>query len=165
LFTVQQQDHLRLVVSVPEAYTGYLRNLDEVQFTVRSMPNEKFKAKIARLAGALDLKLRSERVEMDVKNADKKLLPGMIAEVDIPMPARDSSFVILKSAIVNSQEKIFVIRIKNNKAEWVPVTRGRELDGRMEIFGSLQAGDQIVKQGNEEIRDGSEIKNVRMVAE
>ena len=165
LFTVQQQDHLRLVVSIPEAFTGYLRNLDEVQFTVRSMPNEKFKAKIARLAGALDLRLRSERVEMDVTNPGKKLLPGMIAEVDIPMPARDSSFVIAKSAIVNAQEKIFVIRIKDNKAQWVPVTRGRELDGRMEIFGSLNPGDQIVKHANEEIRDGADVKNVRQVAE
>ena len=77
LFTIQQQDKLRLVVSVPEAYTGYLRNLDEVQFTVRAMPNEKFKAKIARLAGALDTKLRSERVEMDVKNPEKTM-PGMM---------------------------------------------------------------------------------------
>ncbi|MBC8004246.1 MAG: efflux RND transporter periplasmic adaptor subunit [Verrucomicrobia bacterium] len=160
LFTIQQQDKLRLVVSVPEAYTGYLRNLDEVTFTVRAMPDEKFKAKIARLAGALDSKLRSERVEMDVKNTQKKLLPGMIAEVDIPMPARDSSFVIETSAIVNSQEKIFVIRVRNNKAEWVSVTRGRELNGRTEIFGDLAAGDQIVRKGNEEIRNGSEIKNV-----
>jgi RND family efflux transporter MFP subunit len=164
LFTIQQQDRLRLVVSVPEAYTGYLRNLDEVQFTVRAMPNEMFHAKIARLAGALDSKLRSERVEMDVKNPDKKLLPGMIAEVDIPMPARDSAFVIAKSAIVNSQEKIFVIRVKDNKAEWVPVNRGRELNGQMEIFGALNAGDLIVKQANEEIRNGSEISKVNEVA-
>ncbi|RYG33705.1 MAG: efflux RND transporter periplasmic adaptor subunit, partial [Chitinophagaceae bacterium] len=141
LFTIQQQNRLRLVVSIPEAYTGYLRNLDEVNFTVRAMPNENFKAKIARLAGALDTKLRSERVEMDVTNNSRKLLPGMIAEVDIPMPARDSSFVIDRTAIVNSQEKIFVIRIRNNKAEWVAVTRGRELNGQMEIFGDLEAGD------------------------
>ena len=165
LFTIQQQDRLRLVVSVPEAYTGYLRNLDEVKFTVRARPNEQFTAKIARLAGALDLKLRSERVEMDVVNEGKKLLPGMIAEVDIPMPARDSSFVIAKTAIVNTQEKIFVIRIRNNKAEWVSVTRGRELDGNMEIFGNLQAGDQIVLHANDEIRNGSDVKTVQINAD
>jgi membrane fusion protein (multidrug efflux system) len=161
LFTIQQQDKLRLVVSVPEAYTGYLRNLDEVNFTVKAMPNEKFKAKIARLAGALDTRLRSERVEMDVTNAGKKLLPGMIAEVDIPMPARDSSFVIDRTAIVNSQEKVFVIRVRNNKAEWVAVTRGREFNGQAEIYGELSPGDLIVKQANEEIRNGSSIKNVK----
>jgi RND family efflux transporter MFP subunit len=163
LFTLQQQDRLRLVVSVPEAFTGYLRNLDEVTFNVRAMPNETFKAKIARLAGALDLKLRSERVEMDVYNTSRKLLPGMIAEVNIPMPARDSSLVVPKTAIVNSQERVFVIRIRDNKAEWITVTRGREADGKVEIFGDLQPGDQLIKQANEEIRDGSEVKNVKLV--
>jgi RND family efflux transporter MFP subunit len=163
LFTLQQQDRLRLVVSIPEAYTGYLRNLDEVTFTVRAMPNEKFKAKIARLAGALDLKLRSERVEMDVYNTNKKLLPGMIAEVNIPMPARDSSLVVPKTAIVNSQERIFVIRIRDNKAEWITVTRGREANGNVEVFGELQPGDQLIKQANEEIREGSEVKNLKVV--
>lgn len=165
LFTIQQQDRLRLVVSVPEAYTGYLRNLDEVNFSVRAMPDKKYKAKIARLAGSLDMRLRSERVEMDVFNSDKTLLPGMIAEVTIPMPARDSSFVVLKTAIVNSQEKIFVIRVRDNKAEWVTVSKGREHDGRAEVFGPLSSGDQIIKIANEEIRNGSEIKNVKTVEE
>ncbi|RYG02737.1 MAG: efflux RND transporter periplasmic adaptor subunit [Chitinophagaceae bacterium] len=164
LFTVQQQDRLRLVVSVPEAYTGFLRNLDDVNFTVRSKPDQKFKAKIARLAGALDARLRSERVEMDVINNDKKLLPGMIAEVDIPMPARDSSFVVPTTAIVSSQEKVFVIRVKDNKAEWVPVTKGRDIDGRSEIFGKLETGDNVVQKANEEIRDGSEVKYTKEVA-
>ncbi|MHA4843014.1 efflux RND transporter periplasmic adaptor subunit [Flavitalea antarctica] len=162
LFTIQQQDKLRLVVSVPEAYTGYLRNLDQVNFTVRAMPNEKFKAKIARLAGALDTRLRSERVEMDVTNTGKKLLPGMIAEVDIPMPARDSTFVVPRTAIVNSQEKVFVIRVRDNKAEWVTVSRGREFNGQAEIFGELAVGDLIVKQANEEIRDGSAIRSAKV---
>ncbi|MET0242352.1 MAG: efflux RND transporter periplasmic adaptor subunit [Flavitalea sp.] len=164
LFTVQQQDRLRLVVSVPEAYTGFLRNLDDVNFTVRSKPDEKFKAKIARLAGALDSRLRSERVEMDVINKDKKLLPGMIAEVDIPMPARDSSFVVPTTAIVSSQEKVFVIRVKDNKAEWVPVTKGRDVDGKSEIFGTLTVGDQVIQKANEEIRNGSEVKNTKEVS-
>jgi membrane fusion protein, multidrug efflux system len=165
LFTIQQQDRLRLVVSVPEAYTGYLRYLDEVFFSVRAMNDKKYKAKIARLAGALDMKLRSERVEMDVYNNDKTLLPGMIAEVNIPMPARDSSFVIPKTAIVNSQEKIFVIRVRDNKAEWVTITKGREQNGRAEVFGPLQTGDLVIKSANEEIRNGSELRDVKKVKE
>ncbi len=155
LFTVQQQDKLRLVVSVPEAYTGFLRQGDEVNFTVKAMPEQSFKAKIARLAGALDTRLRSERVEMDVINVSKRLLPGMIAEVNIPMPARDSSFVVAKTAVVSSQEKVFVIRVKNNTAEWVEVQKGRDIEGKTEIFGKLDAGDLVVVQANEEIRNGS----------
>src|SRR5207244_2282795 len=39
LFTLQEQKKLRLVISVPEAYTGYLNNKNEVSFTVKALPN------------------------------------------------------------------------------------------------------------------------------
>ncbi len=158
MFTIQQQDKLRLVVSVPEAYTGFLRMGDEISFSVKALPDQRFKARIARLAGALDLRLRAERVEMDVINTTKRLLPGMIAEVTIPMPARDSSFIVARTAVVSSQEKVFVIRVNNNKAEWVEVEKGRNIDDRTEVFGKLNEGDLVIVEANEEIRNGSEVE-------
>lgn len=158
LFTLQEQKHLRLVVSVPELYTGYLSNHNEISFRVKSLPGEKFTGKIKRLSGALDTKLRAERIELDVENNNKRLLPGMIAEVSIPLPSRDSSFIVPRSAVVNSTEKIFVIRVSNNKAEWVNIQKGRDLDTVSEIYGALKPGDQLVKKASEEIRDGSSLK-------
>ena len=165
MFTLQEQRKLRLVVSVPEAYIGYLDNKNPVSFTVKALPNETFKGKINRLAGALDSRLRSERIEIDVENNNKRLLPGMIAEVNIPFPAKDSTLIAPKSALVNSTERTFVIRIINNKAEWVDVKKGRESGGKIEVYGgTLQPGDQLVKKASEEIRDGSEVKNIKTVA-
>lgn len=157
LFTLQEQRHLRLVVSVPEAFTGYLTSKDEVKFTVKSRPNEIFQAKVQRLAGALDSRLRAERIEMDVINNDKKLLPGMVAEVNMPLPARDSTFVVPQSAVVNSTERVFVIRVVDHRAQWVDVKKGREENGHTEIYGRLSEGDTIIKVASEERRDGSPI--------
>ncbi|WP_205510530.1 efflux RND transporter periplasmic adaptor subunit [Longitalea arenae] len=157
LFTLQEQKKLRLVIYVPEAYTGFLNQQDKVHFAVNAFPNEKFSAQVKRLAGALDSRLRSQRIEMDVTNANKRLLPGMIANVMIPLSTKDSSFILPKTAVVSSQERVFVIKVVNNKAEWVDVKKGRENDGKVEVFGALNAGDLIVKQGSEELRDGSAV--------
>lgn len=162
LLVLQQQKRLRLVVSVPEAYSGLLNMKDTVKFTVRSLPDQKFTATINRMSGTLDSRLRSERVEMDVYNNNKKLLPGMYAEVNIHMPANDSSFVVPKTAVVSSTEKIFVIRVVDNKAEWVDVKKGREAEGKMEVYGMLNEGDQLVKTASDEIRNGLEIKKVKV---
>jgi membrane fusion protein (multidrug efflux system) len=162
LFTLQEQKKLRLIISVPEAVTSYLSKQVPVTFTVKGLPNEKFTANINRMAGALDLKLRSERVEMDVTNTNKRLMPGMVAEVSLPASTLDSTFIIPKTAIVNSTEKIFVIRLSNGKAVWVAVKNGREADDKVEIYGNLAAGDSLVTTASEEIRDGSFIKNVIM---
>jgi len=157
LFTLQEQKHLRLVISVPEAYTGYLTDRDEVKFSVKARPSEFFHAKVRRLAGALDSRLRAERIEMDVFNNDKKLLPGMVAEVNVPLPARDSTFLVPATAVVNSTERVFVIRVVDHKAQWVDVKTGRSENGKTEIYGSLNEGDQIIKTASEERRDGTPV--------
>jgi membrane fusion protein (multidrug efflux system) len=159
LLVLQDQTRLRLVVSVPEAYTGALSSRDQVSFSVRSLPGQIFKAQVKRIAGALDEKLRAERLEMDVFNNKKQLLPHMYADVNIPIPSNDSTFIVPKSAVVSSTEKVFVIRVINHHTEWVNVQKGFESGDKMEVFGKLNAGDQVVKTATDEIRDGAPIKD------
>ena len=157
LVTIQQQDKLRLAVSIPELYTGYLRQGEEMSFNVKSLPDT-FKATIQRMSGALDLKLRSERVEMDVHNTKGNLLPGMVAEVILPLNAKDSTFVVPKSGLVESAEGTFVIKVVNQKATRVEVKKGREIDNKIEIFGDLNLNDKLIKIASEEIKEGDVIK-------
>lgn len=162
LFTLQEQKKLRLVISVPEAYTGYFNKQVNVDFNVKALPDKKFTARVKRLAGALDEKLRSERIEMDVVNNKKELLPGMVAEVSITLPATDSTFIIPKTAFVSSTEKMFVIRMTDNHAEWVDVKKGRELGDKVEIFGNLRAGDHLISIATDEIRNGAPVENIKI---
>lgn len=158
LFVLEDQTRLRLIVSVPEVYTGGLNDKSDVTFSVEALPSQKFTAQIKRLAGALDTKLRAERLEMDVYNKDKRLLPHMFAEVDVPLPAHDSTFIVPKTAVVTSTEKVFIIKINNHRAEWVTVKKGVSTSDKTEVYGDVKAGDVVVKQASEEIRDGSTVK-------
>jgi len=164
LFTLVEQRKLRLVVSVPEQYTSYLRNQSQVTFKVKSLPNQEFPAKVSRLAGALDARLRSQRTEMDVVNTDKKLLPGMIAEVSIPLSADAKTFAVPRTAVLNSTQGTYVIKVVDKRAVWVPVKTGSSSTEKTEIFGDVKEGDVLVKVANEEIRDNSDLKNVKQDA-
>jgi len=159
LFVIADQLRLRLVVSVPEAYTSQLNDKDIVSFRVRSLPGKTFKAQVRRLAGALDEKLRAERLEMDVYNTEHNLLPHMYADVNVPIPSNDSTFIVPKTAVVTSTEKVFVVRVNNHHAEWVPVQKGLQAGDEMEVFGKLKAGDEVVVNATDEIRDGSTVKD------
>ncbi|MBB3056186.1 efflux RND transporter periplasmic adaptor subunit [Mucilaginibacter gotjawali] len=157
LLVLQDQYRMRLVVSVPENYTGGLSDKNKVSFTVQALPNRQFTAQIKRLAGALDEKLRSERLEMDVYNTDHKLLPHMYADVNVPLPSHDSTLFVPKTAVVTSTEKVFVIKVVNHRARWVEVKKGVQTGDVMEIYGNLEKGDQVVKKASDEIRDGSAV--------
>ncbi|KOS05682.1 RND transporter [Flavobacterium akiainvivens] len=159
LLVVQDQQKLRLAVSVPEMYTGYMSMGDEISFTVGPIPNEVFKAKIQRMSGALDLRLRSERVEMDVMNTGKRLLPGMVAEVILPLNAKDSTYVVPKTAVVSSAEGAYVLTVQDNKTYRTGIKKGREHGDKVEIYSdSLAVNQPLVKAASEELRNGTPVK-------
>jgi len=157
LLTLQEQAKLRLVIAVPEAATDYFNLGDTVHFSVRTLPGKDFTATVSRVAGALDLQLRTEQLQMDVINKNKILLPGMFAQVSLDLTNTDKVFVVPQSAVTENTKQVFVIRITNGKAEWVPVQRGRESDGNIEIYGKLQEGDQIVQLATDELRNGATV--------
>jgi RND family efflux transporter MFP subunit len=163
LFTLQQQSLLRLVVSVPEANVGYLTPGSEVEFTVKSRPGQHLVAKVVRMAGALDTRLRAERIEMNVQNGDKRLLPGMVAEVNVPMSSSEARYVVPKSAVVHSTLGTFVVRLQDAKAHWAPVQVGREVGDKVEVYGDLSKGEFLALIASEELRDGTPLEQTRIV--
>jgi membrane fusion protein (multidrug efflux system) len=162
MFTLVDHQKLRLIVSVPESYTRYLNNNSEVLFLLRSLPKDTFTAKIARQTGALDNRLRAERIEMDVINADEKLLPGMVAEVIIPLTGEGRAFVVPAATVLNSTEGVFVIKVQNKKTVWVPVTTTRTFNGRTEIYGKLAVNDTLVRLASEEVRNGAIVETLKL---
>ncbi|WP_298301132.1 efflux RND transporter periplasmic adaptor subunit [Hydrotalea sp.] len=157
MFVLQQRDKLRLVVLIPEQFSRYLTQGSKINFKVKAYPDVVFNATINRMAGALDTKLRSQRIEMDVYNADKKLLPGMIAEVSIPLNTKEAHLVVPKSAVLFSTTGTFVLCLHNNIVNWIPVQLGNENNAKVEIFGNVLPGDTLVQTANEEIREGSNL--------
>jgi len=80
-----------------------------------------------------------------------------VAEVELPLPAKDSSFIVPSTAVVDGTERLFVIReTVDRRAEWVDVQTGRSQGGKTEIFSKgLKEGERLVRKGTEEIRDGA----------
>ncbi|AIM62017.1 RND transporter [Cellulophaga lytica] len=154
LVTVQDVKKLRLGVSVPENYAGYIHTGDEINFRVNSIPGKTFTANVARMSGALDNKLRSERIEIDIEN-NPLLKPGMVAEVTLNLQTKEPLYVVPKSAVMTYSEGSFVIKSVKGKAQKVAVTKRRETNGKMEVFSNeLHENDQLLTVASEEIRNG-----------
>jgi membrane fusion protein (multidrug efflux system) len=153
MLRLEQEGRLRLVVAVPEIHTGSLNPLEEVQFQVKAFPSDTFKAQIKRLSGKLDLKTRSELIEIDVENKDGRLLPGMYAEVEMGVTRNAAAFVVPVSAVFTNTEGIFLIRVNKGTAEWVPVRKGNETNGKVEVFGAIYDQDEILEVASDQIRN------------
>jgi multidrug efflux pump subunit AcrA (membrane-fusion protein) len=78
----------------------------------------------------------------------------MFASVVWPVKRAASSLFGPPSAIAQSTERTFVVRVNADLAEQVPVQRGISQGDLVEVFGALQAGDVVAKRGSEDLRTG-----------
>lgn len=157
LLVIENNQRLRLNLSVPEANTPYIKIGDTIRFYVRSQPQIKHIALVSRKSGSLDAKLRSEKIEADFINKNNVLKPFMVAETSIPLQNTEATFFVPKMAVVESGMGIYVIRIENGKTKNIPVSKGRMMDDKVEIFGALAQGDKILKMASEEIIEGTDV--------
>ena len=87
----------------------------------------------------------------------------MVAEVNLQLPAGDSTFIVPKSAVVNSTESVYIIRVVNNQSQRLEVKIGRDANGLIEVYGNLNEGDSILKSGSDEIKNGTVLQNLKTV--
>ena len=148
---------LRLTIAVPEDQTSAVKAGDVLDFTVPAWPLRKFKALVARVAHAVDVKTRTMPIECDVDNADGALSSGMYATVAWHQRRSAPTLFVPDSAIVQGTDKTFVVRIRDGKADPVTVRRGVSMTGLVEVFGDLHAGDVVAKRGSEELKPGTPV--------
>lgn len=151
MLELKQVEHLRLQVDIPEAFAGTLKNKDTVSFFVSAYPGKKMTGFISRKSDNVNAQYRSERMEMDVPNKDGLLSPGMFTEVVLYSKGNVEGLSVPKSAVVTSTERKYVLLVKDGKTTKVDVSTGNETTSRIEIYGNLQAGDQVIAVANDEI--------------
>jgi RND family efflux transporter MFP subunit len=158
MLELKEIEHLRLQVAIPEAMAGTLRNTDTLSFYLSAFPGKAFKGRIARKAMNINLQYRSEPVELDVYNTDETLTPGMYADVLFDSKGNPHALSVPRTAVVTSTERKYVIAVRDGKTVKLDVQTGNESGDRVEVLGALQAGDRVIANANDEIKEGITIK-------
>ena len=153
-----RNDRLRLVVPVPQAYVGSVKEGTAVSFGVPEYPGQTFSGTIARVAHTVDVKTRTMAVELDVPNADARLASGTFCQVRWPVHRSTPSLFVPSRSIASTTDRTFVVRVQGGRAEWVDVQTGLTSGALVEVFGGLKPGDEVLARGTDEIRAGAELR-------
>jgi RND family efflux transporter MFP subunit len=159
MLLLEQESKLRLVVNIPEAYSNQIRPDASITFRVNALPGKTFQGKVSRSAGSLNMKYRSETIEIDQDNRQRLLKPGMFAEVILPVRRTGESLSVPATAIVTSTERKYVILVEEGKTKWVDIQQGNTEGDVVEIFGAVKAGNNVLKNATDEIKEGISVGN------
>jgi len=154
---IETVNHHRLVVPVPENDAGSVSEGAIVNFTVPSFPGRTFSAPIARISHGVDVKTRTMPVELDVRDPKSELVPGTYCQVQWPVSRAYPTLFVPPSAVASDLERTFVVRVRNNRTEWIDVKTGARVDNSVEVFGDLKEGDQVANRGTDQLRPGIEV--------
>lgn len=104
---------------------------------------------------AVDVKTGTLRVRAEFPNKDKLLRPGMFARVRVNLGARPDCITVPERAIVSIQGKTFVWVVgSDGKVNQRPVTTGEQVGSIFIINEGLKAGEKIVVEGVNKLREG-----------
>jgi membrane fusion protein (multidrug efflux system) len=155
---IENIGRLRVVVPVPEAYVGGVREGQQTTFTVPAYPGRTFSAPIARISHDINKETRTMQVELDFHNPDALITPGTFATVEWPIQRTYQTLFVPVTAIATDLQRTFVIRVRQGKTEWVDVKSGVSVNGKTEVFGDLKSGEMVVRNATDSIRAGTAVE-------
>ncbi len=119
--------------------------------------DRRFDGRVLRLAPSLDPTTRTLRAEIDVKNGERLLRPGMFVEVTMVTEQREDVTVVPREAVADRGGKKVVFVVKGQRVEQRDVGLGLGDDDIVEIRSGLEPGERIVVRGLETLTDESRV--------
>ncbi|MFL6446538.1 MAG: efflux RND transporter periplasmic adaptor subunit [Bryobacteraceae bacterium] len=156
MFTIASVDRLRILVSVPEAYTSSIKVGEPAVLSFQERLNEQLKGRVTRTSASINQNTRTLLVEVQVAN-NGKLVPGMYVSVSFRSTNDQPPIIIPGAAIVIRDGKTSVAVVNGQTIHIQPITVGRDYGELTEVTSGLRDGDAIALDVTDEIREGSKI--------
>ena len=157
LFRVASIDRLRVFVSVPEADSSLVRDGGTATLTADAYPGQTFSGTITRNASAIDPASRTLNVEVDVNNANDKLLPGAYVEVHFDVPATSANLSIPSNTLLFRSQGLQVGVVRGGKVVLVPVRIAQDHGATVEVASGLTANDAIIVDPSDSLSAGQAV--------
>jgi RND family efflux transporter MFP subunit len=162
LFKLDQVFKLRIFVSIPQTFVPSIYEGMKATVLVQEYPNGKFIGKIRRTAGALDMASRTMLAQVELDNPQKKLLPGMYAQVKLTLKRTNRPYVIPAGTLalrtqgpqVLTVTPQHTIKIKNVKIS-------RDNGATLEISEGLDGTEQLVINPSLGLTEGLKVQIVK----
>ncbi|MFT5512045.1 MAG: RND family efflux transporter MFP subunit [Bacteroidia bacterium] len=158
---LQDISPIRLTVSLPESDIGSISKGMEVNVTFPELSGESYIAHVSRTAGALDPASKTMQVEIDLKNPKGVIKPGMYAKALMQIGSRNGVVSLPVTAQWIYQKQAFVLIVKDNKVEKVPLKKGLANKDYFEVLNpEITENTLVIVQGKGLVQPGQIVKPV-----
>lgn len=155
----------RVTIGLSDRQIVSLRPGAPVTVALEAYGGERFPGRVLRVGAAADEATKRFPLEIEVDNADRRLLPGMVARVELDLAARTERLLVPREALVSEFGLGFVFVLTPDERGELRAHRrrvtSRELPfdpALVEISSGLEEGERIAVSEVRALRDGMRVR-------
>jgi len=166
LFTLQTLDPIFVDFTLPQSNAEQIQVGQDVVVTTDAFKDASFTGKITAVSPKVDTNTRNIQIEAQIANPDKKVLPGMFANVNIKLGDQVKLLTLPQTAVTYNPygSTVFIAKDTGKKdkkgkptleAQQVFVTTGSTRGDQVAILKGINEGDTVVTSGQLKLKNGT----------
>ena len=166
LFTLQTLDPIFVDFTLPQSNAEQIQVGQDVVVTTDAFKDASFAGKITAVSPKVDTNTRNIQIEAQIANPDKKVLPGMFANVNIKLGNQVKLLTLPQTAVTYNPygSTVFIAKDTGKKdkkgkptleAQQVFVTTGSTRGDQVAILKGINEGDTVVTSGQLKLKNGT----------
>jgi len=162
--TLDDTSVIKLDFSVPENFLASVREGLSIRASAPAFPGRSFTGSVSSIDSRVDMNTRSVTVRALLANEDGVLKPGMFLNVSLANDERDA-LVIPEEALTPEAERQYVFVVVDGKVSRREVRIGGRRPGSVEVLAGLSAGERVIVEGTQKVREGASVHATERAAE
>jgi len=159
--TLQALDPIYADFFLPQQALDQVKIGQAISAKVDTYPGQNFAGKIMAINPQVDANSRNVQVRATLGNADRRLLPGMYATVDIDIGSPQRHITLPQTAIAYNPygSTVFLVEQQGaaRSAQQTFVTTGAKRGDQIAVLSGVKEGDVVVTSGQVKLRNGSPV--------
>lgn len=166
LLTLQTLDPIFVDFNLPQSNAEQIQVGQDVTVTTDAFKDASFTGKITAVSPKVDTNTRNIQVEAQIANPDKKILPGMFANVNIKVGDEVKLLTLPQTAVTYNPygSTVFIAKPTGKKdkqgkpsfeAQQVFVTTGTTRGDQVAILKGVEEGATVVTSGQLKLKNGT----------
>ena len=166
LLTLQTLDPIFVDFNLPQSNAEQIQVGQEIVVTTDAFKGSSFTGKVTAVSPKVDTNTRNIQIEAQLANPDKKILPGMFANVNIKLGDEVKLLTLPQTAVTYNPygSTVFIAKPTGKKdkqgkpaleAQQVFVTTGLTRGDQVAILKGVEEGDTVVTSGQLKLKNGT----------
>ena len=166
LLTLQTLDPIFVDFNLPQSNAEQIQVGQEIVVTTDAFKDASFTGKISAVSPKVDANTRNIQIEAKLANPDKKILPGMFANVNIKLGEQVKMLTLPQTAVTYNPygSTVFIAKPTGKKdkqgkpaleAQQVFVTTGPTRGDQVAILKGVDEGATVVTSGQLKLKNGT----------